>query len=441
MQEILILDDDVSFGLMLKTLLEKNRFKVTSVVSPLEAKRLIHERFYEVVFTDMRMPEMDGLEVINVIRQISPRTRVIVMTGYADISTAIKSIKQGAFDYISKPLNPEEVLNIIREAKKPEQKDNRKQERQELSFSYFEGKSRESKSLKEYISKVAPTLLSVLLVGESGTGKEYVARLIHNRSKRENHPFVAVDCGAISKELAASEFFGHIKGSFTGAIADKKGYFETANQGTLFLDEVGNLSLETQMHLLRALQDCIIKPVGSTKGIQVDVRIIAATNENLVKAMEQGRFRKDLYHRLNEFQINIPSLHERKSDIMPFASYFLTQANTYLDKTISGFEKNVEMVFRDYLWPGNLRELKNVVKRAALLAKNEWITIDDIPGELYEKSFETENITRIHNENEPDAIRKALEVADYNKSKAARLLKIDRKTLYNKLKLYDIELP
>jgi two-component system response regulator HydG len=280
--------------------------------------------------------------------------------------------------------------------------------------------------------------MSVLISGESGTGKEYIARLIHQNSKRSRYPIVAVDCGAIPKELAASEFFGHVKGSFTGAIADKTGQFETANGGTLFLDEIENLAYDIQIQLLRALQEPRIKPVGSSKEITVDVRIISATNEDLSEAMERGNFRKDLYHRLNEFQLSVPPLRSRKQDIMIFAHHFLSQANSNLDKSILGFDKSIEPVFMDYYWPGNLRELKNIVQRATLLAKGEYITIGEIPPELYEQSILEGNSGKSNHNNEPERIKKALEASEYNKSKAARLLNIDRKTLYNKLKHYNI---
>jgi two-component system, NtrC family, response regulator HydG len=396
-----------------------------------------------VVLTDMRMPDISGLELTSLIKEWSPSTQIIVMTGYADITTAIKAIKQGAFHYIPKPLNPDEVLNAIKEALNVVKKGNTdiKSPDKNVPFSFLEGFSNQSQQLKEYIGQVAPTPMSVLITGESGTGKEYVARLIHHKSKRNNAPFVAVDCGAISKELAASEFFGHLKGSFTGAVEDKTGHFEEANKGTLFLDEVGNLSYDTQVQLLRALQEGIIKPVGSTKEIRVDIRIIAATNENLNEAMEQGRFRKDLYHRLNEFHMAIPPLCERTSDIMLFADYFLDQANQYLNKSVTGFEKNIEPVFLNYQWPGNLRELKNVVKRATLLAKGEYITMNEIPAELYENMSLNEQKFTAEKKDESEAIKKALEVANYNKSKAARILNIDRKTLYNKLKSYNIDIP
>ncbi|HKJ41727.1 MAG TPA: sigma-54 dependent transcriptional regulator [Sunxiuqinia sp.] len=441
MAKILIIDDDVSFCLMVKTLLEKNRYSVSSVFSPIEAKRLLGNEQFDVVLTDLRMPDVSGMELIRLIKTKSPSTQIIMMTGYADISSAIESIKKGAFNYIPKPLNPDEMLNAIREALQANESEPGKSTDPKSKLDYLEGNSSPSKQLNEHIRLVAPTPMSVLIVGESGTGKEYVARLIHDKSKRTGKPFVAVDCGAIPSELVASEFFGHVKGSFTGAISDKTGHFEAANGGTLFLDEVGNLSYKTQVQLLRALQERVIKPVGSQKEIPVDVRIIAATNENLQAAQEKGDFREDLYHRLNEFQINVPPLRERQPDILKFANYFLEQANQYLEKSVEGFEKEVISVFKNYSWPGNLREMKNIVKRATLLTADDMISIVDIPTELYETITENNEFALYSEKEENEVIKKALVAADYNKSKAARLLKIDRKTLYNKLKLYKIELP
>lgn len=442
MASILIIDDDVTFCMMLKTLLEESGYQVTSVFSPVEAKRIIESRRFDIVFTDLRMPDISGMELIRLIKNKEPKTQIIMMTGYADISTAIESIKKGAFNYIPKPLNRDEVLNIVQEAL--EQVNDEPLEKGTTHWNasaYLEGIGRPSQRLKEYIELVAPTPMSVLLVGESGTGKEYAARFIHEKSKRARRPFVAVDCGAIPSELVASEFFGHVKGSFTGAISDKTGYFEAASGGTLFLDEVGNLSYNTQIQLLRVLQEKSVKPVGSNREVPVDVRIIAATNENLQEAQDKGDFRNDLYHRLNEFQINVPPLRERKSDIMVFANFFLEQANEYLDKSVAGFEKDVEQVFLDYPWPGNLREMKNMVKRATLLARGEMITWKEIPEELYTRKSIDGEFALFNKEDETQAIQKALEAADYNKSEAARLLKIDRKTLYNKLKLYNINVP
>lgn len=442
MANILIIDDDVTFGIMLQTLLEKNNYKVTTAFSPLEAKRMIQKHFFQVVMTDLRMPDMSGMELIRFVKQQSPSTQIVMMTGYADIATAIESIKQGAFHYIPKPLNPEEVLSVVAEAMKgQEQKtaDSALEKRLDVA-DYQEGVSELAKKLDKHIELVAPTPMSVLIIGESGTGKEYVAKLIHDKSKRADKPFIAVDCGAIPKELVASEFFGHVKGSFTGAIADKIGHFKAASGGTLFLDEVGNLSYNTQVQLLRVLQERLVRPVGSNEAIPVDVRIIAATNENLMIAQEKGEFREDLYHRLNEFQIDVPPLRERQQDILFFAHYFLEQANHYLSKAVEGFDKAVERVLQTYAWPGNLREMKNIVKRATLLAHGRAITLKEIPSELY--ASRENNCFALYNEKEEgEVIRKALEAANYNKSQAARLLQIDRKTLYNKLKTYGIEVP
>tara|TARA_R110002050_G_scaffold114468_6_gene229986 strand:+ start:2646 stop:3986 length:1341 start_codon:yes stop_codon:yes gene_type:complete len=443
MASILIIDDDVTFCLMLKTLLEKNHYTVTTVFSPVEATRMIQGTAYDVVLTDLRMPDISGMELIRLVKSQSPNTQIVMMTGYADISTAIESIKKGAFNYIPKPLSPDELLNVVKEALAAStEKLNDKPEAvsQEVQTDYQEGVSSQARKMSKHIQLVAPTPISVLIVGESGTGKEYVAKLIHAKSKRAHKPFVAVDCGAIPKELVASEFFGHVKGSFTGAIADKIGNFEAANGGTLFLDEVGNLPYNTQIQLLRVLQERLIKPVGSNREITVNVRIIAATNENLLEAQKTGGFREDLYHRLNEFQIYVPPLRERQQDIMHFAHYFLDQSNRYLDKFVQGFDKSLESVFLNYSWPGNLREMKNVIKRATLLAHGKWITLNEIPTEIYSES-QASHFALYNEKDENELILKALEATNYNKSQAARLLKIDRKTLYNKLKSYKIELP
>lgn len=442
MSTILIIDDDVTFCLMLKTLLAKNGYDVTTVFSPVEAKQIIEENSFDIVFTDLRMPKISGMELIRLIKEKAPATQIIMMTGYADISTAIESIKRGAYTYIPKPLNPDEVLSVIQEALKSVQNTSSTEKKKPEGLQeYMEGISTPSQQLSQHIELVSPTPMSVLIEGESGTGKEYVARLIHKKSKRSNKQFVAVDCGVISNELAASEFFGHVKGSFTGAISDKTGHFEAANNGTLFLDEVGNLSGSIQIQLLRALQERRIKPVGSNKEIPVDVRLIAATNENLYNAQLNGRFREDLYHRLNEFQIIVPPLRERPSDIMLFAEHFLKQANKYLDKSVAGFEKKVEAVFMTYPWPGNLREMQNIVKRATLLCNSKWITLNEIPVALHDESQNSSQFSLNNKLDERENILRALKAVNYNKSKAARLLKIDRKTLYNKLKQLNIVLP
>jgi two-component system response regulator HydG len=293
--------------------------------------------------------------------------------------------------------------------------------------------------LDEHIGLAAPTNMSVLIIGDSGTGKEYIAHSIHMQSKRKDKPFIAVDCGAIPKELASSKFFGHIKGSFTGAVNDKTGRFESANGGTIFLDEVGNLSHDVQMQLLYALQERKAKPVGSSNEIKVDIRVIAATNEDLSEAVKRGDFREDLYHKLNEFSILAPKLSKRKQDILIFANHFLASDNEDPEKDIHGFSPEVSDLFMIHDWSGNLREMKNIIKRSVLLTKNNQVTIDVLPQEMRSSEKNDNSLSSFSKDNEENAIRNALQKANYNKSKAAKLLDIDRKTLYNKLKLYDID--
>lgn len=440
---ILVVDDDTAFCVMLKTFLQKKGFEVTNAFNGTEAENEIKSTSFDVVLTDIRLPDSDGLKILKFVKEISYGTQVILMTGYTDIKTAVNSMKLGAFDYVGKPINPEEILYTIKEAlnKKADKTisgTSTKIKTKVAASPFVKGISSDSARLHEYINLVAPTSMSVLIIGDSGTGKEYIAHSIHQQSKRSNSPYIPVDCGAIPKELASSEFFGHIKGSFTGAVSDKTGHFEAANGGTLFLDEVGNLSYEVQVQLLRALQERKIKPVGSSSEIDVDIRVIAATNEDLAEAVRKGDFREDLYHRLNEFCIKVPRLSERKEDIMIFANHFLASSNDDLEKEVEGFDQEVTNLFRNYDWPGNLREMKNIIKRSVLLAKSNIIHLDVLPPEMQETA--NRSLLSFSKDNEQEAILKALEQTNYNKSKAAKLLDIDRKTLYNKLKLYNIDL-
>lgn len=442
--KILVVDDDTAFCVMLKTFLQKKGFNVYNAFTAQEAESALKEQNFDVVLTDIRLPDKDGMDILKAVKEISLETQVILMTGYTDIRTAVKAMKWGAFDYVGKPINPDEIIHTINQAltkrnTKETKAKNAAKHKPEL-FSFVKGIGEDSARLQEHISLVAPTAMSVLIIGDSGTGKEYIAQSIHSQSKRAAAPFVAVDCGAIPKDLASSEFFGHIKGSFTGAVNDKTGHFEAANGGTLFLDEVGNLSYEVQVQLLRALQERKIKPVGSNTEINVDIRVVAATNEDLMEAVKKGDFREDLYHRLNEFCIRVPRLAERKQDIMIFANHFLAAANDDLEKDVEGFEPGVIDLFLNYSWPGNLREMKNVIKRSVLLTRNSKISLDLLPPEMEMSLKQAEEFRAYRKENEEQAIRKALEMTNYNKSKAAKLLDIDRKTLYNKLKLYNIEL-
>lgn len=443
MNRILLVDDDTTFCLMLKTWLTKRGFQVEEAFSAEAAlKKIQADKNYDVVLTDLRLPDKDGIFLLKSIKAAYPGVQVILMTGYADIYTAVESIKAGAFDYVSKPVIPEEILKKIQEALGQKNVSSGKPAEKKLqAVPYIRGNSAEAEKLYEYIRLVAPTMMSVLITGESGSGKEYIARLIHAESKRKDAPFVAVDCGAIPKDLAASEFFGHVKGAFTGAVNDKTGYFIAASGGTIFLDEIGNLGYDVQVQLLRALQERKVRPVGSDRETAFDVRIISATNENLMKAVAEGNFREDLYHRLNEFSLRALSLRERKEDIPVFANYFLAASNEELGKDVTGFEEEVMRIFKNYSWPGNLREMRNVVRRATLLCQTGFISKADIPAELSRPLalVEPDDFALRREKNEADLIREALAKCNNNKSEAARLLKIDRKTLYNKMKLYSIE--
>jgi len=452
-EHILIVEDDIAFLKMLTTFLQRKGFDVTGVSTIKDAKDALGSNAFPLVITDLKLPDETGLALLEYVKQVSPVTRVIVMTGYAEVTSAVEAIKKGALDYISKPFRPEELLMIMQQAKNESVSSEviktkvalSKVETQEptvgsLKPGFVSGISDVSKKFHQYLKLVGPTNMGVLIQGESGTGKEVAAQAIHRYSDRSDNSFVAVDCGAIPKEIAASEFFGHIKGSFTGAVNDKKGHFEAADKGTLFLDEVGNLSYENQIQLLRALQERKIKPVGSNTEIEVDVRIISATNEDLLLAVSKGTFREDLYHRLNEFSIHIPSLSERKEDLFLYTEYFLDQANSALQKNILGLSPQVEAAFKKYNWPGNLRELKNVIKRAVLLSPSTYIPMDVIPMEVLSSSELKEPKDYSKDTNEKQLILSALEEANYNKSRAAKLLNITRKTLYNKIEHYNLKL-
>ena len=459
---ILLVEDDVVFSKMLSRFLERNGYDVIGCYSLEEAEKNLTPAI-KMIFTDLRLPDGDGINFLKQVKDIFPNLPVVVMTSYAEVSTAVEAMKLGAFDYISKPFQQEDVLNVIKNAQntvfstpKPETVETAtplsktdhsspakmiKAPKVTEENPYIEGVSPASKKLSKFINLVAPTDMSVLIMGESGTGKEVVAKLIHLKSERRNKPFIAVDCGAIPKEIASSEFFGHIKGSFTGAITDKKGHFEEANGGTICLDEVGNLSYENQIQLLRALQERRIKPIGSSKEIEVDIRVLAATNEDLLEAVNKGDFREDLYHRLNEFAIKVPSLSERKDDLMIFGSYFLEKANEKLHKNVQGFTERAVQKMLNYNWGGNLRELSNVVKRAALLTTTDYISENELPDFVMSETrhFPTERFSFSTKENERELIIGALHETNNNKTEAAKLLGFTRKTLYNKLKAYNIE--
>ena len=453
MKSILIVEDDITYGMMLKTWLGKKGFQVASVSSIARAQKHLETEGADLILSDLRLPDKDGIDLLKWLGEQGLSIPLIMMTSYADIQSAVQAMKLGANDYVAKPVNPDELLKKISEAVKqpaasPKQtissgkgeSTHQKNAGGTPSSDYLEGESDAAKQLYNYVRLVAPTTMSVLINGASGTGKEYVAHRIHQLSKRAGQPFVAIDCGSIPKELAASEFFGHVKGSFTGALTDKTGAFVAANGGTIFLDEIGNLSYEVQIQLLRALQERKIRPVGSNKEITVDVRLVSATNENLEQAIEKGTFREDLYHRINEFTLRMPQLKDRREDILLFANFFLDQANRELDKHLIGFDEKASKALLEYQWPGNLRQMKNIVRRATLLAQDKLITLNELSELKSPVAPSAAGMPLRNEETEKQQIIEALKQTGYNKSRAAQLLGIDRKTLYNKLKLYGIEL-
>ncbi len=469
MKKILIIDDEVNVALLLSKFLTRNGFDVTTAATGSGGLELLKNGAYDLVLCDFRLEDTDGREMLKSIKIQYPKTGVIIITGYSDIKMAVELIKMGAYDYITKPLYPDEILNTINKAfethhalvdepenvasvSKPSSK------KPQLPNSEFVvGTSKAAKELARQIELVAPTNYSVIILGESGTGKESAAKNIHLHSQRANMPFIAMDCGSLTKELAASEFFGHEKGSFTGALYTKIGHFEMANGGTLFLDEVGNLSYDIQAALLRTVQERKVKRIGSTKEIDLDVRIIIATNENLQDGISKGRFREDLYHRFNEFTIYMPALRELGSDIMLLANHFLQIANAELGRNVTTFSPEVEECFVNYRWPGNIRELKNVVRRATLITEGDVIPLKALPLEIsnfrsspvqvseiiaeHEIPVAKENRHDLKNaaqEAEYDTILKVLREVNFNKTKAAEILNIDRKTLYNKMKAINL---
>lgn len=454
-KKVLIVEDDVSFGNMLSKWFKRNGFGVKLCGGVEAAKAAFAEKGFNIILADLRLPDGDGIELLMWLNENKNRAPVIIMTGYGEIQTAVSAIKLGAFDFLEKPINPsvfekkieaalnEKQIEKDREVKAvPANGSKKSVDCTKESRGIVEGNSLLSQQMYSYIRTVAPTNMSVMIIGESGTGKEHVARMIHELSARADKPFVAVDCGALSMELAPSELFGHKKGAFTSAIEDKAGFFVEANGGTLFLDEIGNLPYGVQRQLLRSLQEKQVRRVGTSNHIDVDVRIISATNENLEKAFEAGNFREDLYHRLNEFEIDLPPLRNRKEDIRLFAEHFIAEANEELDKNILHISEGVLEALEEYSWPGNLRELRNVIRRASLFVSDDVMDVNALPllknPDVKMEDTSSSITLPISEEEEKEKILLALEKTSGNKSKAARLLNVDRKTLYNKLKRYNL---
>lgn len=483
MGKILIIEDDIDMILLLKRFLIKNGYEVETVANGKNGISSFETNQTDLVLCDYRLGDMEGIEVLKKIKDIEPSVPFIIMTGYSDIRTAVNVMKMGAFDYLAKPLLPDETLQIIKRALASRHQLNHVIVEEESAVNanvvtktnngkseYVFGKSPHSRELLRQIDLVSPTNYSVIIYGESGAGKEAIAQTIHKKSKRSKQPFIAMDCGAISKELAGSELFGHEKGSFTGAMATKIGHFELANGGTIFLDEISNLPYDVQSSLLRVVQERKIKRVGGNKEISIDVRIIVASNENLNESYRNGKFREDLFHRFNEFHLTVAPLRDRREDLIMYAHFFLNMANLEVGKDVQGFNPEVEDLFLKYPWYGNLREMKNVIRRAVLLTEGFAVEAKSLPFEISNYARTTMAIadekqeTIVNPVPEPvhvpvividykeekpdlksvalgaeyDLIIKVLKEVNYNKSKAAKNLNIDRKTLYNKMKAYNM---
>ncbi|WP_339705592.1 sigma-54 dependent transcriptional regulator [Algoriphagus aquimarinus] len=466
MKHILLVEDDLTYSRIVKTFLEKNGFSVQTAIKVKEAQQLFSNSKFDLIIADFRLPDGTGMELLQWSKINYPQTQVILITHYSDIRIAIKAMKLGAFEYITKPINPDELLATVKESLSTKIPEPASAEpiatpsapKAKFQSSYLIGNSVEAEKLEKHIQLVSPTDLSVLVMGETGTGKEFISRRIHDLSARKDGPFIAIDCGALPKELAGSELFGHVKGAFTGALENKTGHFEMANGGTIFLDEIGNLGYEVQIQLLRAIQERTIRKIGGNKEIQIDVRIIAATNDNLIVQAGDGHFREDLYHRLNEFTLSAIPLRNRKDDLEDFADQFLEESNERLVKSVKGFSPEVWETFLGYDWPGNLRELRNIIKRAVLLSPGSHVEKEALPADLYEPSTSFSGAHSSSNsysrqadlpspkdyksqwvEQEKELIQKVLMDTKFNKSKTARILNMDRKTLYSKMEKYGLD--
>lgn len=456
MKKILIIDDDTFICEVLNRHLQNNKYNTEIAYNGKNALHLFKKSDFDLVLCDFRLPDTSGLELMQQIRTINKNIPVVIMTAYADVRMAVKLMKLGAADYITKPIQQEELLALIKKqiAENAQQKEKNKSKSIYTNGDFIIGSSSKMNYVINLARKVAPTNMSVIISGETGIGKEYVARFIHENSARKDKPFWAIDCGAIPKDLANSELFGHVKGSFTGAISDKTGAFQKADGGTLFLDEIGNLSYDVQLKLLRAIQERVVSKLGDDKFVKIDIRIIAATNDDLIQEVKENNFREDLYHRLNEFKIALPPLRERPEDIKIFMNHFIEMANQELNRNIREVTPEAEKIILNYPWHGNLRELKNVMKRAVLMAEKEKIDNSCFPFEILSPDKEEQQVAVFNtdeinansmlknasSEIEKKLIIKTIQEAGFNKSKAAKLLNIDRKTLYNKIKLYDINL-
>lgn len=428
---ILIVEDNILLAGQQKKWFEKYGYAAVTTIDEPGARQLLKKESFDLVLSDVRLPEGDGISLLEWMQRERIDVPFIIMTGYASVPDAVRAIKMGAKDYLAKPVQMDELQSLIKDILRPR------------SVIYGKDKeilprnSHQMKNVENLARTVAPFDISVLILGPSGAGKESIAQRIHYSSERREKPFLAVNCSVIPKELAPSFFFGHVKGAFTGAAANREGFFETACGGTLFLDEVGNLSVEVQSMLLRTLQEGTYIPIGSNREKYADVRIVAATNENLQLAIKERRFREDLYHRLGEFEIVLPALHECPEDILPLAEHFRKRFSKELNRQTDGFSQEAEQLLLTYGWPGNVRELQNKVKRAVLLSKQSVIEA----GCLNIKIEDEEEKIFLFPENETQeklSIVRALKICTGNRKRTAEMLHIDPSTLYRKMKKYGL---
>lgn len=438
---ILVVDDERSIRDSLELVLKEEGYEVATASDGNQAMELLQNRDFDIMITDLKMPGMDGIQLTKHCLQTYPQTSVIIITAYGSLETAIEALRLGAYDYILKPFEFDDVLikvqNLIKHKELIlENQALRREIHARYDFSNIVGQSPQMKEVFKLIEKVAKTKGNVLITGKSGTGKELVARAIHYNSDRANKPFVAINCGAIVGTLMESEFFGHKKGSFTGAIRDKDGYFKIANGGTLFLDEVGDIPLHLQVKLLRAIEEGVILPVGGTTPIQIDVRIIAATNRDLLKDIEEGRFRDDLYYRLNVVEIKLPSLNERKEDIPLLVDHFIKKYNYELKRRVLGTDNETMRILMNYPWKGGIRELENVIERALILCEGDYITKKDLPPNMVQDEYLSTVPDRLKDAVaafEREHILNILRRTENNKEEAAKLLDISLSSLYRKM--------
>lgn len=429
MKSILIIEDDIIFSRTIGNWLVKQGMRVESVTKLSDAKKSVREKEYDLILADLRLPDGNSTLFLEWLNDENYTIPFLIMTNYGQVENAVQAMQLGAVNYLCKPIRPDKLSEAIFNVLSKSHEENE----------FYRGESPQALELYKKLKLLALSDYSILIRGASGVGKEHVAREIHDQSHRHSKPYITVDCGAIPEELAASEFFGHRKGAYTGAESDTPGLFRAADGGTLFLDEIGNLSYKTQTLLLRALQEKTYKPLGSTHEYAFNIRLIAATNENLEKAIKEGRFREDLFYRLNEFTLTLPRLSECKEDILPMANFFLRRASEKLKRHFQGFDHLAETALEQYPWFGNIRELKNTINRAALIAERQWITVKDLSLDLsIEPEEEPEDVTEQEKEKEKVILLQTLERTGNNRSKAAKMLKLSRTTFYEKLRKYHI---